>query len=105
MNIVNSTGKSGVLLLKINEDDVNTILMNTDIDENGSLQYVYDEFANAFSENILEYAFAFTDIPRNEITKKHREAANSLMKLYEINKLKEYLDNGITEDKWDPSLL
>lgn len=105
MNIVNSTGKSGVLLLKINEDDVNTILMNTDIDENGSLQYVYDEFANAFSENIMEYAFAFTDIPRNEITKKHREAANSLMKLYEINKLKDYFDNGIPENEWDTSFL
>lgn len=105
MNATNLTGQSGVLLLKINEDDVNTILMNTDIDANGCLQYAYDEFANAFSENILEYAFAYSDIPRSEITKKHREAAKSLLKLYEIDKLKKYFDDGIPEKQWDPKFL
>lgn len=105
MNATNLTGQSGVLLLKINEDDVNTIFMNTDIDANGCLQYAYDEFANVFSENILEYAFAYSNIPRNEITKKHREAAKSLLKLYEIEKLKKYFDDNIPENQWDPKFL
>lgn len=105
MNITTSTGASGVLILKVDEEDVNTIFMNTDIDTNGCLQYAYDEFANAFSENILEYAFAYADIPRSEITKKHREAAKSLLKLYEIDKLKKYFDDEVPEEQWDPQFL
>ncbi len=87
MNVIADTGRSGVLVLKVNEDDVNTILMNTDIDSEGLLQYAYDNFADVFSENILEYAFAYAEIPRNEITRKHREAAKSLIKLHEVEKL------------------
>ena len=58
MLVVNNTGCNGVLVLKIDEDDVNTVLMNTDIESDGSLKYAYDNFADVFSENILEYAFA-----------------------------------------------
>lgn len=58
MNIMSDTGRSGVLVLKVNEDDVNTILLNTDVDSEELLQYAYDNFADVFSENILEYAFA-----------------------------------------------
>ena len=78
MNVITDTGRSGVLVLKVNEDDVNTILMNTDVDSEGLLQYAYDNFADIFSENILEYAFAYAEIPRDEITRKQREAAKSL---------------------------
>ena len=85
MQAVSNTGRSGVLVLKVDEDDVNTVLMNTDIENDGSLKYAYDNFADAFSENILEYAFAYADIPRNQITKKQREAAQSLLKLHEID--------------------
>ena len=87
------------------KDDVNTILLNTDIDETGFLQYVYDNFADTFSENILEYAFAYAEIPRNQITRMQREAARSLMKLYEVQKLHEYLINDIPESDWDKDFL
>ena len=69
--------------------------MNTDIENDGSLKYAYDNFADAFSENILEYAFAYADIPRNQITKKQREAAQSLLKLHEIEKLRYYLEHDV----------
>ena len=39
MNIMSDTGRSGVLVLKVNEDDVNTILLNTDVDSEELLQY------------------------------------------------------------------
>lgn len=55
MDVIENIGSTGVFVLKIDEDDVNTILLNTDIDETGFLQYVYDNFADTFSENILEY--------------------------------------------------
>lgn len=105
MKVVNKTGQTGILVLKIDEVDVNTVLMNTDFDNDGSLQYAYDNFANVFSENILEYAFAYVDIPRDQITKKQREAAKSLLKLKEIEKLRYYFDNNIEEAEWDKAVL
>lgn len=105
MQAVSNTGRSGVLVLKVDEDDVNTVLMNTDIENDGSLKYAYDNFADAFSENILEYAFAYADIPRNQITKKQREAAQSLLKLHEIEKLRYYLEHDVPEEDWEPAFL
>ena len=72
MKAVTNTGKNGVLVLKIDEDDVNTVLMNTDMSSDGSFQYAYDNFATVFSESILEYAFAYAAIPRDQITRKQR---------------------------------
>ena len=105
MQAVSNTGRSGVLVLKVDEDDVNTVLMNTDIENDGSLKYAYDNFADAFSENILEYAFAYADIPRNQITKKQREAAQSLLKLHEIEKLRYYLEHDVPEEDWESAFL
>ena len=105
MNVMSDTGRSGVLVLKVNEDDVNTILMNTDVNCEGLLQYAYENFADVFSENILEYAFAYAEIPRDEITKKQREAAKSLIKLHEVEKLRDYLVNDVPEDEWDKDFL
>ena len=105
MDVIENIGSTGVFVLKIDEDDVNTILLNTDIDETGFLQYVYDNFADTFSENILEYAFAYAEIPRNQITRMQREAARSLMKLHEVQKLHEYFINDIPESDWDKEFL
>lgn len=105
MQAIQNAGRNGVFVLKIDEDDINTILLNTDIDSEGLLHYAYDNFADAFSDNILEYAFAYATIPRDEITKKHREAAKSLIKLHELQKLKNYFDENIPEDKWDKDFL
>ena len=71
----------------------------------GLLQYAYDNFADIFSENILEYAFAYAEIPRDEITRKQREAAKSLIKLHEVEKLRNYFVNDIPEDEWDKDFL
>ena len=105
MKAVNNTGKNGVLVLKIDDDDVSTVLMNTDVNTDGSLQYAYDNFSAVFSENILEYAFAYADIPRDQITRKQREAAQSLLKLYEVEKLKDYFEHDIPEEDWDKTFL
>lgn len=101
MQPINNNGTSGVFIMKIEESDINTILLNTDYDDRGLLQYAYDNFAEAFSDNILEYAFSYVSIPREEMTKKLREAAKSLIKLHEVEKLKFYFDNNIPETDWD----
>lgn len=55
MDVIENIGSTGVFVLKIDEDDVNTILLNTDIDETGFLQYVYDNFADTFSELFFKF--------------------------------------------------
>ena len=105
MTVINNTGRNDVLVLKVEEDDVNTILMNTDVDSTGVLCYAYDNFADVFSENILEYAFAYADVPRGEITRKQREAAKSLIKLHEVETLRYDLENDIPEENWDKDFL
>ncbi|MBR2455138.1 MAG: DUF1837 domain-containing protein [Clostridia bacterium] len=105
MKAVHDAGHSGVFVLKIDEEDINTILLNTDLDSEGLLKYAYDNFADVFSENILEYAFAYANIPREEITRKQREAAKSLLKLHEVEKLRNYLVNDTPEEEWDKEFL
>lgn len=105
MKASNNTGKTGVLVLKVDEDDVNTIFMNTDYQEDGSLQYAYDNFADVFSENVLEYAFAYAQIPPAQITRKLREAAQSMIKLHDVQKLRNYFSDDIPEEDWDADFL
>ena len=105
MKATNNTGKTGVLVLKVDEADVNTIFMNTDYQEDGSLQYAYDNFADVFSENVLEYAFAYAQIPPAQITRKLREAAQSMIKLHDVQKLRSYFTDDVPEEDWDADFL
>ena len=105
MKATNNIGKTGVLVLKVEEDDINTIFMNTDYQEDGSLQYAYDNFADVFSENVLEYAFAYAQIPPSQITRKLREAAQSMIKLHDVQKLKTYFNDDVPEEDWDADFL
>lgn len=105
MKATNNTGKTGVLVLKVDEGDINTIFMNTDYQEDGSLQYTYDNFADVFSENVLEYAFAYAQIPPAQITRKLREAAQSMIKLHDVQKLRSYFTDDIPEEDWDADFL
>ncbi len=105
MKIIDNEGKTGALVLKVEEEDINTIFLNTDLTEDGTLQYSYDNFADVFSENILEYAFAYAHIPREEITRKQREAARSLMKLKNVSQLREYFEQNVPESEWDKDFL
>lgn len=105
MKATNNTGKTGVLVLKVDEADVNAIFMNTDYQEDGSLQYAYDNFADVFSENVLEYAFAYAQIPPAQITRKLREAAQSMIKLHDVQKLRSYFTEDVPEEDWDADFL
>ena len=105
MKATNNTGKTGVLVLKVDEEDINTIFMNTDYQEDGSLQYTYDNFADVFSENVLEYAFAYAQILPAQITRKLREAAQSMIKLHDVQKLRSYFTDDIPEEDWDADFL
>lgn len=50
--------KNNVILLKINEEDLNSFLVDMDIDDQGKPKYCLDEFTKAICNTIPEYVFA-----------------------------------------------
>ncbi|MFQ7418700.1 MAG: hypothetical protein ACLRNZ_01835 [Blautia massiliensis (ex Durand et al. 2017)] len=50
--------KKNVILLKVNEDDLNTFLVDMDIDDEGNPKYCLDDFTKAICNTIPEYVFA-----------------------------------------------
>ena len=42
--------KKNVILLKVNEDDLNTFLVDMDIDDEGNPKYCLDDFTKAISQ-------------------------------------------------------
>ena len=55
--------KKNVILLKVNEDDLNTFLVDMDIDDEGNPKYCLDDFTKAICNTIPEYVFAQYEDP------------------------------------------
>ena len=81
--------KKNVILLKVNEDDLNTFLVDMDIDDEGNPKYCLDDFTKAICNTIPEYVFAqYEDpnIPQNDIVEKLREAAHCIYKIKDLQR-------------------
>lgn len=55
--------KKNVILLKVNEDDLNTFLVDMDIDDEGNPKYCLDDFTKAICNTIPEYVLRNMKIP------------------------------------------
>lgn len=85
--------KKNVILLKVNEDDLNTFLVDMDIDDKGNPQYCLDDFTKAICNTIPEYVFAQYEnpnIPQNDIVEKLREAAHCIYKIKDFQLMKQW---------------
>ena len=85
--------KKNVILLKVNEDDLNTFLVDMDIDDEGNPKYCLDDFTKAICNTIPEYVFAqYEDpnIPQNDIVEKLREAAHCIYKIKDFQLMKQW---------------
>ena len=94
LNMVNRIfDKKNVILLKVNEDDLNTFLVDMDIDDEGNPKYCLDDFTKAICNTIPEYVFAqYEDpnIPQNDIVEKLREAAHCIYKIKDFQLMKQW---------------
>ena len=85
--------KKNVILLKVNEDDLNTFLVDMDIDDEGNPKYCLDDFTKAICNTIPKYVFAqYEDpnIPQNDIVEKLREAAHCIYKIKDFQLMKQW---------------
>ena len=68
--------KRNIILAKIQESDLNSFLINMDIDDNGNPIYPLDEFTRAVLNTVPEYVFAQYEgpgIPQTDVVDKLRE--------------------------------
>ncbi|MCM1101888.1 MAG: DUF1837 domain-containing protein [Clostridium sp.] len=85
--------KKNVILLRVNEKDLNSFLVDMDIDDAGNPRYCLDEFTKAICNTIPEYVFAHyedPDIPQNDIVDKLREAAHCIYKIQDFRLMKQW---------------
>lgn len=89
--------KKNVILLKIDEKDLNSFLIDMDIDDMGNPKYLIDDFTKAICNTIPEYVFAqYEDpnIPQNDIVEKLREAAHCIYKIKDFQLMKQWRLDG-----------
>ena len=91
--------KKNVILLKINEDELNSFLVDMDIGDDGKPKYRLDDFTRAIINTIPEYVFAEyegADIPQNDSVEKIREAAHCIYKIKDFELMKRWcVDNDM----------
>jgi hypothetical protein len=89
--------KKNVIVTQIREPDLESFLVDFDIDNNGSPRYMLDELTQVITDVIPEYVFAYYENPeilQTEIVEKVRESAKSIYKIKDYLLMKQaYLDN------------
>ena len=76
--------KKNIILLKINEADLNSFLIDIDLNDDGVHRYMLEEFAKELINVVPEYVFAqYEDTEINSINavEKIGEAARSIYKM------------------------
>lgn len=89
--------KKNIIIVKIDEDDLNSFLVDVDIDDEGKKRYMLDEFSSAIINTIPEYVFADyenSSINQIDLVEKLRESARCIYKIddYELMR-RYYLEN------------
>ena len=89
--------KKNVILLKVNEDDLMSFLVDTDINDVGDYDWRLPDLAEAIINTIPEYVFADYKGSQTSIVEmvaRLREAAKSIYKIPEYRLMKDYCLNN-----------
>lgn len=93
-----------IIISKIQEDDLNSFLIDLDIDDNGNPLYQLNEFAQAIINTIPEYVFAQYEDPsitQINAVEKLREAAKSIYKIRDYELMRRWYlekDQSVQDD-------
>lgn len=94
--------KKNVILLKVDEADLSSFLIDTDIGDDGISRYMLEDFAGVVMEVIPEYVYANYQnqgITALNAVDKLREAAHSIYKIKEFDLMRQYYLNGDLQAK------
>lgn len=107
MEIRNNYDKHKVVVVKIGQADLDGILINYDLDDNGHYSYMEHDFIDCVMNYLPEYAMGEEPIPTTpvDIVPYMREAAKSVIRIKKIAETKHYIEAGVPFDQWDPEIL
>lgn len=107
MDIKNISNKNKVLIMKIQETDIEGMLINNDLGDDGQYSYMEKEFIDSVINYLPEYAMGHDYTPSNptEYIPYLRDAAKSVLKIKKVEKIKKYLDSNIPYNSWEPDIL
>lgn len=91
MKVKNEYGKSQVVVLNIGQDDLDGMLINWDLTDDGRYDYMEKEFVDSVMRYLPEYAMGYDaeNISITNIVDQVRETAKSVIQIKRINEIKQ----------------
>lgn len=107
MKVENKYDSNKVVAIKLQQEDINGMLINFDLTDEGKYSYMDDDFIESVMNYLPEYAMGQDLIPSNpvKLIPYLREAAKSVIKIKKIDEIKHYLDEETPYQNWDPEVL
>ena len=107
MEIKNKYNCNKVVVIKLGQDDIDGMLLNHDLKDEGIYSYMVNEFIESVMNYLPEYAMGQDPIPMSpvKIIPYLREAAKSIIKIKKIEEIKYYLDKKIPCKDWNQEIL
>ena len=107
MEIKNKYNSNKVVVIKLGQDDIDGMLLNHDLNDEGIYSYMENEFIESVMNYLPEYAMGQDPIPMSpvKIIPYLREAAKSIIKIKKIEEIKYYLDKKIPCKDWNQEIL
>ena len=103
MEIRNEFGKSKVVVINVSDKDVEGLILNWDLNDNGNFKFMEKELIDQTMRYLPEYAMGYdtTSINQLDLVDYLREVASSVIRLKNIDRIKEYIDNKTPYKQWD----
>lgn len=107
MNIQNGYDKHKVVILKVTQSDIEGLLLNHDLNDDGKYSYMEREFIDAVMRYLPEYAMGDDPAPTStiDLVPYLKETANSVIKVKKIAEIRKYIEAETPYDQWDPDIL
>ena len=101
-----SSDSNKVLVLNLVDEYVNGLLINHDLTDKGNYSFMEEAFIEIVINYLPEYAmgYDFASMTPLQIIPALREVAKSVIKIKQIDKIKQYLDSGTPYEQWDGSI-
>ena len=96
-----------VVVLKVSEEDIDGMLVNYSLSDDGTYEYVLDALVESVVKYLPEYSLGYniTGVSFDEVIKLVREAARTAIKIKDVATIKTYFDEGIPKEQWDEKIL
>lgn len=107
MELQTAYDKYNVIVVKIAEDDIEGLLLNHDLTDDGTYSYMENDFIDAVMRYLPEYAMGDQPAPVSsiDVIPYIKETANSVIKVKKIAEIKKYIDEDIPYEQWEPGIL